>query len=240
MNNRDDTKGVVNLEQKLVLGVALFVLAANMSIASESTRGISAIKEVVSLEVSRHPAVNSQKFMLAWRDFPPSLPSCSRAVTKEIVFHPADADSRPSRVALKLECSGVPRWTRYLRAQITYQARVETLTAVVPKGSRFDKGLVQGGENGNSTELSQYEGRVARRDLRIGSELRLNDWEPITVIRKGERVSVTLVGPGFEIETEGEALGDAGLNDRVQIKLPNGTRVGGIVVAEKRVVVERV
>lgn len=241
MKSASVTRAVPTITLWVMLGVALLVSSGGeTSIANDLVRHISAIKADVSVEVSRHPAIDSKDFALEWRDFPPSLPSCSRPVTSALVFYPADLAVRPSRVTLKLECSGRPRWTRHIRAQITQRTSPKALSASVPKGARFDKSLVQGQQNGGSSDLNRFEGRIARRDLRMGSELRLNDWEPITVIRKGARVSVTLAGSGFEIETEGEALGDAGLNDKVQVRLSNGTRVDGIVIGESRVVVERI
>lgn len=218
---------------------AFFVLSSGISAASELLQRIAAIQTEVSSEVARHPAINGADFFLAWRDVPPRLPTCSRPVTKEIVFYPIDPNVRPSRATLKLECASTPRWTRHVRAQITYLAQTDTLGAAVSKGTRFDEALVQKREKRELPDLSQFQGRLARRDLEIGSELRLNDWEPIAVIRKGGRVSVTLAEAGFQIETEGEALGDAGLNDKVQVKLSNGVRVDGVAVGENRVVVDR-
>lgn len=241
MKSSSVTKAVPTIMRWVMLGVALVVSSGGeTSIANDLVQRLSAIKADVSEEVSRHPAIDSKDFALEWRDFPPTLPSCSRLVTTALVFYPADLAVRPSRVTLKLECAGTPRWTRHIRAQITHRTETDALKAAVPKGARFDKSLVTERQKGGAPDLAAFEGRVARRDLRMGSELRLNDWEPITVISKGSRVSVTLSGPGFQLETEGEALGDAGLNDKVQIKLSNGTRVDGIVIGENRVVVERI
>lgn len=234
------TRAALAVKHLALLSGILLVASGDMTIASALAQRIAAIKADVSQQVSRHPAINGKNFTLEWRDFPPSLPSCPRPVTTSLVFYPADLTVSPSRVTLKLECSGTPRWTRHVRAQINHQGQTTALNVSVPKGTRFQTSLVQPQPNGSLPDLNQFEGRVARRDLRMGSELRLNDWEPITVIRKGMRVSVTLVGPGFQIETEGDALGDAGLNDKVQVKLSNGTRVDGIVVGESRVIVERI
>lgn len=226
--------------RRSVLVAAVFVVGTNISIASELMQRISAIKANVSDEVSHHPAINNTAFVLTWRDFPPTLPTCSDTVSTDLIFYPAGTEVPPSRVTLRVDCSGVPRWTRHIRATISYSTQSDVLTEAVSKGSPFSKSFVEGRRSGKPLDLRQFEGRVARRDLPMGRELRLNDWEPLTVIRKGERVSVTLLGTGFQIETEGEALGDAGLNEKVQLKLPNGNRVSGIVVGENRVVVERV
>ena len=208
--------------------------------ASGLASRISTIKSDVLTEVARHPAINGKEFILEWRDFPPRLPSCMQPVTTSLLFYPPDLANRPSRVTLKLECSETPRWTRNIRAQISYRTELVVLSAQVSRGGRFDERLVRGLPSGALPDLTPFEGRVARRDLEAGSELQLNDWEPMTVIRRGARVSVSLSGVGFQIETEGEALGDAGLNDKVQVRLSNGTRVDGIVVGENRVVVERI
>ena len=239
MRNRRSCRAVAHLERKFVVRVAVLALSADISMASELLQRISEIQREVSGEVARHPAINGEDFSLVWRDSPPRLPACSRPVTKELMFYPSNPDVRPSRVTLKLECTSTPRWTRHVRAQITYLTQADVLSAAVSKGTRFDEALVQKREKRGLPDLSQFQGRLARRDLEIGSELRLNDWEPVAVIRKGGRVLVTLAGTGFQIETEGEALGDAASNDTVQVKLTNGTRVDATAVGENRVVVDK-
>ena len=73
--------------------------------------------------------------------------------------------------------------------------------------------------------LQAVMGQELRRPLAEGSPLRLNNLRPLTVIYKGSQVVLILRGPGFEIETLGQALNNAALGQEVQVLVREGTSI---------------
>jgi crotonobetainyl-CoA:carnitine CoA-transferase CaiB-like acyl-CoA transferase len=59
------------------------------------------------------------------------------------------------------------------------------------------------------------------------------------LFQAGSPVRVSTVGGGFEISTEGQALGSGQLGQHVQVKLQNGKIITGAVTGEGSVVVRQ-
>ena len=69
------------------------------------------------------------------------------------------------------------------------------------------------------------------RAVQSGNPLRLNDFRPMTVIRMGDQVRVTMLGRGFAIDASGQAMADAALGGTVKVRISEGKIVQGKAVS---------
>ena len=203
------------------------------SIGADAMAGIKSRAEAL---VFAHPALLKKRYKLVWADFPISLPRCSRAVTDELLLTDKSDDEKV--VTYKLTCDGEPRWTRVVRGRLVLEKKVLSALTDIAKGTQFSEALFQkpGGTDGNlddsqkqAADLRPYAGRGAKRAIRAGEPLSLNDWERMTVINPGSRVQIQIRGSGYSVDADGEALDSGAVGDKVRVRLDSGNVVQGVV-----------
>ena len=92
----------------------------------------------------------------------------------------------------------------------------------IAKGSIVDASVLEKNfinENlntsGNVTDTQAIVGAKARRDIRAGEIINIDDF---CIIAKGDLVNIVARSEGLEIKTQGQALEDGKLNDLIQVK----------------------
>jgi flagella basal body P-ring formation protein FlgA len=122
--------------------------------------------------------------------------------------------------------------------------RAETVTAhPIARGAHFTEDdllikhqLVWGAPDGSAPlSINALVGTEARRTLRDGETLRLNDVAAIPVVHAGDQVTAEIVRDGVRLALAGTALQSASLGGRVAIRLDRGRRFAGIATGRNTV-----
>lgn len=139
------------------------------------------------------------------------------------------------KLTVGVRCVAPQNWTVYLPAQVrsmgTYVATVRALPAhhvlgeadlVVREG---DLGALPADVASDPAALTGYR---TVSGVAAGSPLRAGLVRAPLVVQQGQPTRILLVGPGFSLQSEGQALANAGRGDRVRVKTASGQVVSGI------------
>ena len=78
--------------------------------------------------------------------------------------------------------------------------------------------------NGTATTMNDLVGMQARRTLRAGEMLRLEDVRHPVVVAKGSTVTMTFEAPGLVLTASGRAMSEGGVGDTVTVQNPASYR----------------
>jgi flagella basal body P-ring formation protein FlgA len=82
-------------------------------------------------------------------------------------------------------------------------------------------------------EPGQAVGKTLGRPVPAGLPLRLDAIKNLDALAAGETVRVDCVGQGFKVSTEGKAVSSASLGQSVQVRMPSGQVLSGMVRSGK-------
>ena len=77
---------------------------------------------------------------------------------------------------------------------------------------------------GTATTMNDLVGMQARRTLRAGETLRLEDVRHPVVVAKGSTVTMTFEAPGLVLTASGRAMSEGGVGDTVTVQNPASYR----------------
>ena len=167
------------------------------------------------------------------------LPACAALDA----FQPVGC-RRIGRVSVGVRCLAPTQWTVYLSAQIsvlgTYAVTLQSLPANHVL-SATDYALREG-DLGNLpadviTRMDEMIGYRTVSGLAAGTPLRNALLRPPLVVQQGQTTRVVLNGPGFSVQSEGQALANASRGDRVRVKTRSGQVISGIAQDGQQVMV---
>lgn len=162
-----------------------------------------------------------------------SLPSCP---SPEAFMPPGGRLWGKSAVGIR--CLAPVPWTVY--ASVTVEVSADYVVTARPMGQ---------GETVTAQDLATMRGDLARlpagivvdpqhavgkqlaMSLGAGQPLRRDMLRLPNVIKQGQGVKLVSEGPGFQVSTEGRALGNAADGQLVQVRSPSGQTVSGIARA---------
>jgi flagella basal body P-ring formation protein FlgA len=79
------------------------------------------------------------------------------------------------------------------------------------------------------TQPEQALGKTVARSIAAGLPVRLDALKNEDTIAAGETVRVDCVGTGFKVSAEGKAVSNANASQSVQVRMPSGQILNGIV-----------
>lgn len=158
------------------------------------------------------------------------LPACAALEA----FLPAG--TRPwGRISVGIRCDSPVSWTAYLQAQVAvtadYLVAARPLRAgqvLGPDDLLSRRGDLSALPENTLTDITQAAGHHTRFAIATGQPLRGDMLRMPQVIRQGQNVQVTSAGPGFQVSSEGRALGNAAAGESVRVRLTSGQTVTGI------------
>ncbi len=168
-----------------------------------------------------------------------TLPACSAFDA----FQPGGSRSM-GKTTIGVRCLAPSRWTVYLAAQIHVMGSYVVTRDPLPANhvlSAADLTLREGDLGSlpadvitNADDLTGYR---TVSGLAAGAPLRNALLRAPLVVQQGQTTRLVLNGPGFSIQSEGQALANASRGDRVRVKTPSGEVVSGVAQDGQRVVV---
>ncbi len=167
------------------------------------------------------------------------LPACKALDA----FQPAGSRSI-GRINVGVRCLAPSQWTVYLSAQVRvfapYVATVQPLPAnhIISASDltlrEGDLGTLPADIVTNAEDMIGYR---TVSGIAAGVPLRNAVVKPPLVVQQGQVTRVVLNGPGFSVQSEGQALANASRGDRVRVKTRSGQVISGIAQDGQQVLV---
>lgn len=148
------------------------------------------------------------------------------------------------KTTVGVRCMVPQRWTVYLVAQVS--AMGQYVVARGPLRARqeisADDLLLREGDLGNlpadvATDPEALVGFRAVSAIAAGAPLRAGLLRPPLVVQQGQPTRLVMSGPGFTVQSEGQAMANASRGDRVRVKTRSGQIVSGIAQDGQQVVI---
>jgi len=169
------------------------------------------------------------------------LASCDKELTLEL--HKAAQNSR--NVTVKTSCPGSSMWSIYVPVTVDIFAEVIVADKSLQKGRvivqedfRFQRVKLSSVGHGYIEDSQRLLGMELRRPMKSGEVLRLSQLRRPDIVHRGQIVTLSTKSKFLSVETEGVALVDGHLGERIKVKNQRSQRVVmGEVIAPGRVVV---
>lgn len=171
-----------------------------------------------------------QPHVFRWEAYtPPALPACERG------FDIRQDAKTQGHTAVHVRCKGPQSWQVRLPVWISALA----LRPFSRQDLARNQTLTDTDIEWKSVEVAQYPedaltqpqallGQVTRQSIPAGQVLRSSFLRPPWAVENGQTVRVRLIQPGFEISSEGRALGNAADGLMVNVRMPSGKVIMGI------------
>jgi len=148
------------------------------------------------------------------------------------------------KTTVGVRCLAPSRWTVYLAAQIRVIGSYVVTREALPANHVLDAADLawREGDLGSLpvdviTNADDLKGYRTVSGLAAGAPLRHALLRAPLVVQQGQTARLVLNGPGFSIQSEGQALANASRGDRVRVKTPSGGVVSGVAQDGQQVVV---
>lgn len=168
-----------------------------------------------------------------------TVPACSALDA----FQPAGGRSI-GKTTVGVRCLAPTQWTVYLPAQVHVIGSYVVTRAPLPANYTLaaadltlregDLGSLPADVATNPDDLLGYH---TVSGLAAGAPLRKALLRAPLAVQQGQTTRLVLNGPGFSVQSEGQALANASRGDRVRVKTPSGEVVSGVAQDGQQVVV---
>ena len=159
-----------------------------------------------------------------------ALPACAALEA----FLPAGSRS-VGKTAVGVRCLAPAPWTVYLPAQVRVIGPYAVVNQALPANhvlTAADVALREGDLGSLPADVvADAEHMLGYRTvsgLAAGAPLRTTLLRPPLAVQQGQTTRLLLSGPGFSVQSEGQALANASRGDRVRVKTSSGQVVSGI------------
>ncbi len=167
------------------------------------------------------------------------LPACSALDA----FQPVGG-RRIGQISVGVRCLAPTVWTVYLSAQVSvvgsYAVTLQSLPAnhiLTPADFTLREGDLGSLPTDVVTNMDDMLGYRTVSGLAAGAPLRSALLRPPLVVQQGQTTRVVLNGPGFSVQSEGQALANASRGDRVRVKTRSGQVISGVAQDGQQVMV---
>jgi flagellar basal body P-ring formation protein FlgA len=191
-------------------------------------------RESVQRFLAAHPSLEGREFSVQWTDPRVDLPNCERS--PQVVLQ--GRERAWGQVFLSLRCNAPRTWTRsvslYVAVKGRYMVAAQPLRSgqiLSPSDWQWAQGDLAKMPEAVVDDPEQIKDMALSRPQQAGSPLRLNDFRPMTVIKSGDQVRVTLLGRGFAVSASGQALADAVVGGTVRVRTAEGKILQGTAVS---------
>ncbi|ODU48918.1 MAG: flagella basal body P-ring formation protein FlgA [Thiobacillus sp. SCN 63-374] len=168
-----------------------------------------------------------------------TLPACSALDA----FQPAGSRSI-GKTTVGVRCLAPAPWTVYLPAQVRVIGPYAVTRQPLPANHVLTAAdiALREGDLGSLpadvvTDAEAMLGYRAVSGLAAGAPLRSALLRPPLAVQQGQVTRLVLNGPGFSVQSEGQALANAGRGDRVRVKTRSGQVISGVAHDGQQVVV---
>ena len=151
---------------------------------------------------------------------------------------------RIGKITVGVRCMAPTAWTVYLSAQIQVQGTYAVTLHALPANHELTAAdfTLREGDLGSLptdvvTQMGDMLGYRTVSALAAGAPFRNALLRPPLVVQQGQTTRVVLNGPGFSVQSEGQALANASRGDRVRVKIRSGQVISGIAQDGQQVMI---
>lgn len=224
-----------------LLAALFFLWSAGTYAWAETSSGSAGpgpqVETAVREFLRSHPSLAERRHAFQFRSVQQRFPLCPTPLQVSLPHR----DKPWGSVTLRIDCPA-GTWSRGLGVVVRVDGRYLVAKRALNPGSVIQgddvdwrEGDLAASGQQRVEDLDSLKGLELVRPIGTGSPLRLNDFRPMTVIRSGDLVSLSLLGQGFEMITSGAALSDAALGATVRVKTLEGKILQGKAVAAGKV-----
>ncbi|WP_324780755.1 flagellar basal body P-ring formation chaperone FlgA [Thiobacillus sedimenti] len=168
-----------------------------------------------------------------------AMPACSALEA----FQPAGSRSI-GRTTVGVRCLAPVRWTVYLPAQVHVVGSYVVSREALPANhvlAAADLALREGDLGALpadvATDAAALVGYRTVSGVAAGAPLRSAVLHAPLAVQQGQTTRLLIKGPGFSVQSEGQALANAGRGERVRVRTASGEVVSGVAQDGQQVVV---
>lgn len=148
-----------------------------------------------------------------------------------------------SRLVVKAECSYPKAWKQHIPIQVSIHYPIVTAQQPLQRGETIAEAKlilkpvdILTLHDGFFDKIGDVLGQITKQPIDAGRWLSPRNIEAPKLIKRGEFVSVFTHRPGFEVKTQGKALGDGSLGAKIKVENLNSKQIiEGIVTAPQKV-----
>lgn len=214
----------------------LFALLALFSIVSPSatagaTQSHTEIRDTVLAFVRAQTQGMPGKVSIQVEDMDKRivLPAC---LALEAFLPPGAQLNGNSTVGVR--CNGSKTWSVFVQVTVKVSVNLLTFNKTLQQGqivSAADLGTLSSEtlQAGTLTDPAQAIGKVMKFGVGKGQLLRVDMLRDPYSVTQGQNVQLVVVGQGFSIRSEGQALNNAAEGQTASARTPSGQRISGVV-----------
>jgi len=221
------------------LGLALVLLSLSTLIQAAGQQDPAAIQAHAEQFLKTQNAGQPGKVSIQVKQPQVDLPACAALDA----FQPVGG-RRIGRISIGVRCMAPTAWTVYLSAEVSvvgsYAVTLQSLPANhILTAADF---TLREGDLGSLpadviTNMDDMLGYRTVSGLAAGAPLRTASLRAPLVVQQGQTTRVVLNGPGFSVQSEGQALANASRGDRVRVKTRSGQVISGIAEDGQQIIV---
>lgn len=147
------------------------------------------------------------------------------------------------RAAVGVRCNSGNKWSIFVSAVIKFFQEVPVLTQPVHRGDiitrqhfSFEKREISRPSEGFAVPPEQLENKQATRYLPAGAFLNPRTVAEPTLIKRGEKITISSSQPGFSVRMNGLAMMDGAKGQKIRIKNESSGRIISATVIEAGIV----
>ncbi|NDP46976.1 MAG: flagellar basal body P-ring formation protein FlgA [Sulfuriferula multivorans] len=221
------------------LGLALVLLSLSTLVQAAGQQDTAALQAHAEQFLKIQTGGQPGKVSIQVKQPRVDLPACSALDA----FQPVGG-RRIGRITVGVRCLAPSAWTVYLSAQVSvvgsYAVTLQSLPAnhiLTPADFTLREGDLGSLPTDVVTNMDEMLGYRTVSGLAAGAPLRSVLLRPPLVVQQGQTTRVVLNGPGFSVQSEGQALANASRGDRVRVKTRSGQVISGIAQDGQQVLV---
>lgn len=221
------------------LGLALVLLSLSTLIQAAGQQDPAAIQAHAEQFLKTQTAGQPGEISIQVKQPRVDLPACAALDA----FQPVGG-RRIGRISVGVRCLAPTGWTVYLSAQVSVVGSYAVTLLSLPANHTLTTAdfTLREGDLGSLpadvvTNMDDMLGYRTVSGLAAGAPLRTASLRAPLVVQQGQTTRVVLNGPGFSVQSEGQALANASRGDRVRVKTHSGQVISGIAEDGQQVIV---
>lgn len=142
------------------------------------------------------------------------------------------------KTTVGVRCTAPANWTIYIQANVAVVGDYIASAVPLAQGQAIEAGqlvTMQGDlaalPAGIATDMAQVIGASTTISLPPGTPMRIDTLRRKPVVMQGQLVRVVSSGNGFQVASEGRAIGSAGDGQTVQVRTQGGAQISGVARA---------
>jgi flagellar basal body P-ring formation protein FlgA len=217
-----------------LLWVAILSIPVSSALAQESAfQSPASLQSVVQSYLEQQTAGQPGDVKIKVNDPDPRLKlvACARPEA----FLPNGAHLA-GRILVGVRCTSGKQWQVFVPAEIRVSASVWVASRALLAGVqvafsdlRLETVDITTFSSAVVMQPEQAVGKTLARSIAAGLPVRLDALKDDDTLTAGETVRVDCVGTGFKVSAEGKAVSGANANQSVQVRMPSGKILTGIV-----------